>query len=175
MAVDMKQLIAETAEKLIFEKNKKRLTVKDIAKECNITRQTFYYHFQDIPELLKWIAGQKREEIRSHIGQNLTPDESIRFWLSMSLQTKSEIKKLEQTNFREEMQGIIYEQMVLLMYELLDHENIEIDPAKKDFFIRYHCHAAMGLMNSWTDKDTEQIDQIAKNIEEMICGCFGST
>ena len=34
-----------------MEKNKKKLTVKDIVDECQITRQAFYYHFEDIPEL----------------------------------------------------------------------------------------------------------------------------
>ncbi len=173
MAIDMKPVIAETAVKLIFEKNKKRLTVKDIAEECNITRQTFYYHFEDIPELLKWIAGQKREEIRKQLGEHLSPEDCIRFWLSMAAQTKNQIKKLESTNFWNEMQEIFFEQMVLLMYELVDQDDIDIDDAKKDFIIRYHCHATIGLMNHWTQKDTEQIDEIARNIQDIICGECG--
>lgn len=54
MAADMKESIAEAARKLLFEKNKKKLTVKDIVAECRITRQTFYYHFEDISALLRW-------------------------------------------------------------------------------------------------------------------------
>ena len=55
MPVDMKEIIADAVEKLLFDKKVKRLTVKDIVAECNITRQAFYYHFEDIPELLRWI------------------------------------------------------------------------------------------------------------------------
>ena len=49
MPLDMKDNIAEAARRLLMENNVKKLTVKDIVEECQITRQTFYYHFRDIP------------------------------------------------------------------------------------------------------------------------------
>ena len=52
MAIDMKKTIAEAASNLLFEKKVKKLTVKDIVEECHITRQAFYYHFEDIPDLI---------------------------------------------------------------------------------------------------------------------------
>ena len=50
--MDMKEIIAEAARKLILEKKVKKLTVKDIVEECQITRQAFYYHFEGIPDLI---------------------------------------------------------------------------------------------------------------------------
>ena len=32
-----------------------KITVSDITNECNIHRQTFYYHFQNRYELLDWL------------------------------------------------------------------------------------------------------------------------
>ena len=58
MAPDMKKTIAEAARKLLIDKNVKKLTVKDIVAECQITRQTFYYHFEDIPALIQWVIKQ---------------------------------------------------------------------------------------------------------------------
>ena len=48
MPVDMKKLIAEAVHTLLIEKKVKKLTVKDIIEECHMTRQSFYYHFEDI-------------------------------------------------------------------------------------------------------------------------------
>ena len=56
MAIDMKRVIAEAAMTLLVDKKVKKLTVKDIVEECHITRQSFYYHFEDIPNLLQWSA-----------------------------------------------------------------------------------------------------------------------
>lgn len=55
MAIDMKEEIAEAARRLLMDKKVKKLTVKDIVEECHITRQAFYYHFEDIPDMLKWM------------------------------------------------------------------------------------------------------------------------
>ena len=41
MPMDMKEIIAEAAKKLLMEQNAKKLTVKDIVEECQITRQPF--------------------------------------------------------------------------------------------------------------------------------------
>ena len=43
----------ELAEK----KSLKKITVKDIADECGITRSTFYYHFSDIYDVLQSIEN----------------------------------------------------------------------------------------------------------------------
>ena len=48
MAVDMKQLIAETLARLLERKSVDKITVKELVETCGISRQAFYYHFQDI-------------------------------------------------------------------------------------------------------------------------------
>lgn len=80
MPVDMKETIAEAARKLLMEKNRKKLTVKDIVEECNITRQAFYYHFEDIPELFRWIM--ERDTIKLLKGSQAfdDPEQRIRYF-----------------------------------------------------------------------------------------------
>ena len=57
MPADMKDTIAQAAKSLLMEKGVRKLTVKDIVEECSITRQAFYYHFEDIPALLSAILS----------------------------------------------------------------------------------------------------------------------
>ena len=52
--MDMKEIITEAARKLVLEKKVKKLSVKDIVEECQITRQAFYYHFEGIPDMIQW-------------------------------------------------------------------------------------------------------------------------
>lgn len=53
MPAEMKALIAEAVLTLLMERKIKKLTVKDIVEQCHITRQAFYYHFEDIPDLFR--------------------------------------------------------------------------------------------------------------------------
>ena len=48
MPVDMKETIAQAAKTLLMEKGVKKLTVKDIVGECQITRQAVSYTHLDV-------------------------------------------------------------------------------------------------------------------------------
>lgn len=50
-----KKAIIEAFWKLLEEKPYNKITVKEIVDSCQINRNTFYYHFHDIPDLLEQI------------------------------------------------------------------------------------------------------------------------
>lgn len=55
--------LAETLKKLMLQKPFSKITISEIIRECNVNRKTFYYHFEDIYALLKWIFEQEAIEI----------------------------------------------------------------------------------------------------------------
>ncbi len=170
MAIDMKQVIAEASAKLIFEKHMTKLTVKDIADECNITRQTFYYHFADIPELLAWVVRQKSDELEQHLGESLSVEDSIRYCLAMGITMRASIKKMEYTNYWEEFKRILYNRLTIVMGQIIDNQGLAITEEKREYLVRYHCHATIGLISSLTDKETEDVDTIVPIIRDIIMG-----
>lgn len=54
-----KQKLSKTLKQLMKQKPFNKITVSELIKECNVNRKTFYYHFQDIFELLKWTFEQE--------------------------------------------------------------------------------------------------------------------
>ena len=48
--------IAFAFKELLLEKSIDKITINDITEKCGINRQTFYYHFHDIYELIEWIC-----------------------------------------------------------------------------------------------------------------------
>ena len=46
-----KAYITDTFWQLLEEKPYNKITVQDIVDRCHVNRNTFYYHFQDIPSL----------------------------------------------------------------------------------------------------------------------------
>ncbi len=49
-----KQAMAESLKKLMQKKPLSKITVNEIITDCDINRNTFYYHFENIYDLLKW-------------------------------------------------------------------------------------------------------------------------
>lgn len=57
-----KQVLSETFWQLLEEMPYSKITVKEIVDRCHVNRNTFYYHFQDIPALAEatmqiWVEG----------------------------------------------------------------------------------------------------------------------
>ncbi len=51
-----KRAMGAAFKKLLLEKPLNKITVQDITDECGVNRQTFYYHFDDIPDFISWIC-----------------------------------------------------------------------------------------------------------------------
>ncbi|MCM1330397.1 MAG: TetR family transcriptional regulator [Ruminococcus sp.] len=49
--------------KLLEQHPLSRISVRDIVEDCGVNRNTFYYHFQDIPALLEEIITEDAERI----------------------------------------------------------------------------------------------------------------
>ena len=58
-----KDIIARTLIELLDEKPMSKVTVKDIVERCGVNRNTFYYHFHDIPEVVEYVLKRKWDEI----------------------------------------------------------------------------------------------------------------
>ncbi len=55
--------IVETTMRLVEQKTVKKITVRDIVEACGITRNTFYYYFHDIYEVLEHALAAGFEKI----------------------------------------------------------------------------------------------------------------
>ena len=58
-----KMAIKATFIRLLDEKPLSQITVKDIVEECGVNRNSFYYHFQDIPTLVEEIVTEEADRI----------------------------------------------------------------------------------------------------------------
>ncbi len=49
-----KRALEQSLKNLLLKKPLNKITINDIAEDCGISRMTFYYHFQDIYDLVEW-------------------------------------------------------------------------------------------------------------------------
>lgn len=58
-SIHTKKLFAEALKKSLKTKPITNVTIKSITDECSMNRQSFYYHFSDINQLLEWLLLQE--------------------------------------------------------------------------------------------------------------------
>lgn len=59
----MKTVIADTFTHMLETEDLDKITVKSLIEKCQISRQTFYYHFHDIMDVLDWAFKQATQEL----------------------------------------------------------------------------------------------------------------
>lgn len=58
-----KEMLAESLMKLLARRTLDKITIQDIVDDCGYNRQTFYYHFHDIYDLIDWIFAAQTQEL----------------------------------------------------------------------------------------------------------------
>lgn len=66
-----KQAIAESLKHHLLRKPITKITINDITEDCGISRMTFYYHFNDIYDLVEWVCT---EEARAALSDDRTAE-----------------------------------------------------------------------------------------------------
>lgn len=74
-----KQHICSNLKELMQHKSFSKITVSELTKKCNINRNTFYYHFEDIYAALKWMFEQEAIEIVKQYDLLLDYEEVVSF------------------------------------------------------------------------------------------------
>lgn len=63
MPFETKRMLAGSFKKLLSQRKLDKITVKDIVEDCGVNRQTFYYHFHDVYDLMEWTFRDTAESL----------------------------------------------------------------------------------------------------------------
>lgn len=172
MAADMKEQIAEAVKTLLLKKKVRRLTVKDIVEMCHITRQTFYYHFEDIPSLLYWILDCNTEDMLKEYAEQEDPEQGLKYLFLLSLNLRPFVEAGMNTNYKEELTRILIKLFYAFFQYIVEQKGLHANCSRSelDIILRYHSQAVLGILENWTSKDTENLDQIVHTIYQIQMG-----
>lgn len=66
-----KRALEESHKHLLLTKPLTKITIADLTEDCGVSRMTFYYHFQDIYDLVEWSC---EEDARQALASNKTAE-----------------------------------------------------------------------------------------------------
>lgn len=187
MPVDVKKTIAQAAHTLMTTKGVRKLTVKDIVEECGITRQTFYYHFSDIPDLVRWMLEQETEqfvrEIRNAGEQAAVSGETrarrekagLRYFFLMAVNATPHIKKSMQSSYGAEIERLLETQMQKLLGIIADESGFHrnLGRFERELTLRYHSQAILCMLKNWSDEDSAHLDEIIRVVHRLLTQSAG--
>ena len=135
MPVDMKVVIATAFAQMARKKPIDKITVKDLVEQCGISRQAFYYHFQDILEVMEWSIRQMVESTLQTSLRAQTPQEAIEAFVSVAAEHGELLMRLLDSQRRAQIEHVFVEALRSNMRRLLgakrpdlavNHQDLEV-------------------------------------------------
>lgn len=162
-----KKALATSLKKLLSKKELSKITIANITKDCGVNRQTFYYHFKDVYDLLEWIY--MNEVIQSMEG-NDTYDTWQQGFLSIFeyvLENKEFVKNTYYSISRDFFLRFIYKQTTVLLMNIIDEKSkgMKVRREDKQFMADFYKYGFVGIMQDWIESGMkEKPDNIIKKL-----------
>ena len=172
MHADTKQIIARQLFAFLGYKKIEDITVKDLVDACHISRQTFYYHFHDIMDVMEWGARQAVEQARAEMMAAQEPREAVRVFAIQIVQKKEIYRKLMQSQRRAEMERILVDALRAYLQVLFLKKwcNPQLPAADIKAFLDFFSCGLIGLILKNCEVGETDTDLLADQIYRLLTG-----
>lgn len=160
-----KSKLADSLKKFMTKKSLNKITVTEIIKDCNVNRKTFYYHFENIYDLLKWILEIEAIEIVKNFDFMVDYEEAILFVIDYVEKNSHILACAYDAMGREEMKRFFYNDFIMVIQNIVEASEkeleINISSSFKQFICDFYAEALAGtLINLFKEKANKNKEQI---------------
>ena len=162
-------------ESCYVKKKLSKITINDIASECNISRMTFYYHFQDIYDLAEWTL---EEAAGRAIGENRTYSSWQQGFEDLLEELQSNqvlILNVYRSMDREMIERYLLKKAETLLMPVVEQESqgIGVSEEAKRRVAVFYSYAFLGVLMEWISKGmTTSPHEIVMMVSAIIQGDF---
>lgn len=160
-----KRVLAQTFKDLVCQESFEKVSVSDICDACQVSRKTFYYHFQDKYALVEWIFDTEyiAEWKRSNVEDRWAILTSLCQYLYGQRAYYQKLTQYQgQNSFSQYFQDFLFN--ILEPFILPDQEEVEaaaghdgVQPkAAQDFYMQFITDALLFALFRWLTNGAQQ-------------------
>lgn len=168
-----KDLIKKEFMKLLDKKKLDKITVTELAQKCQIERKTFYYHYENLEQLIKVIFESELDVIIEEFNENISWEDSFILAASFILENKRAIRHIYFSDYKANLEKYVYSMAGEVIIKYVKH--ISKETRAKDIDINlisyfYQCALSSALIQ-WiaTNMKTDPV-VITKRIGKLMDG-----
>ena len=152
--------MADSLKRAMQSKPFSKITVSEIIQDCGINRKTFYYHFQDIYALLKWVFDEEAIQVVRHFDLLENYEEAIRFGMDYVRENNYIISCTHDSIGREEMKRFFYMDFIEIVTSVIEEGEekvgVVLDPEFKRYTAKFYTEALASMLIDWAKNGTDQ-------------------
>lgn len=168
-----KKALVESLKRAMKSKPFSKITVSEIIRDCGVNRKTFYYHFEDIYALLKWLFEEEAVEVVKHFDLLVDYEKAIRFVMQYVDDNNYIISCAYDSIGREEMKRFFYKDFVGVVASVIDAAEAKmgknVEPDFKKYVARFYTEAISGMLIEWVkEKDDRNREKTVQYLTTII-------
>lgn len=170
-----KEVIGETLKELLLTKPLSKITVNEIASTCHINRQTFYYHFVDIPDLVEWVVLNEADKEIKKNKEYKTWEEAFLAVFELIIKDKPFIENIYHSVSKDILTKYLYKLVYPTIYKVVDilSKDYHCNEDDKVFIANFYKDAFVALVIEFVDKDMKDdpkiiIDKLSRLLDGTI-------
>lgn len=149
-----KSAIMQSFMKLLNEYPFDKITVKDIADDCGINRNTFYYNFEDIYALVDEILQNEINNIaENHRKPYSSWSEGLLSAADFAIKNKKAVYHLHNSVKAHQLEKYLEKAIYDVVLEFTQKNASETDASENDinFIASFYSCGLLGILNKWLD------------------------
>lgn len=146
-----KQAIRNSFIKLLNERPIAQITIKDIVEDCGINRNSFYYHYQDLPSMIEEIIFDEAKDIIKRYPTVNSLEEGLDIAVSFALENRRAALHLYHSSNRDLFEQYLWRvcEYVVDTYISTAFAEYPIGAKDKGIIIRYYKWICFGAIVDW--------------------------
>lgn len=134
-----------------------KITVKDLVEICGVNRQTFYYHFDDVYDLLEWVFEEDANRVLPSevVYEHWREDVMVFFQYlyensAFTLNVFNSHSRLYMLRYlKSRLEGCIRS------FAVIASKGRNIDRQDFEFIIDFYSNGIIGIISQWMDSGME--------------------
>ena len=163
--------LANALQELMSKEALDDISVKRLSDICQIKRQTFYYHFRDIYDLLTWIFLNEKIETSKPAK---TYEEAIHNVLKYIMTHKKFIQNTLSSAGRDLFIQFISSYLygfTIKEFQVLDQNNL-INTEERRFYTSYFVSGTVSAIVAWIDKGMKESEEVLLGRLHRVLGGY---
>ena len=140
--------------KLLEKRSMDKITVKDIIEEVGVNRNTFYYHFEDIYDLIDSIFHEEMKNVAAELRDDSTFESIMQRAAQILLDNRAAIRHLYDSKSRDVIYKYLDKVTGLFIDKLVRQkaDGTEINEEGIKFITYYYASATISHTLNWIEK-----------------------
>ena len=168
-----KKALASSLKKILSKKEFNKITINDITEDCGVNRQTFYYHFKDIYDLLEWVYTNEATKALGEKKTYETWQQGFKQIFQYIVNNKEFVLTTFNSVSREYLERYLYNEVYLLLIGVVEEKakGIPVREKDKSFIADFYKYAFVGIVLDWIKSGMkEESDKIIERLNKLIYG-----